>query len=102
MEVKRKSYIYESPDGGKTIYKRELLKKERIESPQIISKISTLINNKSTIIYESPDRGKTIYKRITNKIENIPKTIEKFDNEINREDLYANQTSINWALWNEN
>lgn len=101
MDIEKKSYIYESPDGGKTIYRRQFLKKEKVEIPQVTTKISPLIDNNSTIVYESPDDGKTIYRKINKKIENIPKTIQEDDNQINREDLYANQTSINWALWNE-
>ena len=53
VDDKSKKYIYESPDGGKTIYRREFMKSER----EIISDFKSEMNKRKNMI-----EGVTKYK----------------------------------------
>ena len=94
METKK--YIYESPDGGKTIYRREFMNyKEKTLIKQETGKVP-MEGDKTVYIYESPDGGKTIYRREFMKERRPPE-----DNPLLYSGLAGNHTSVNFALWRE-
>ncbi len=72
VDDKSKKYIYESPDGGKTIYRREFMKSER----EIISDFKSEMNKRKNMI-----EGVTNNKRWSGKYEDFAVREKQVDRE---------------------